>query len=141
MKTLNSCIAAVLLVGCCAAPVTTLAADKKAAKPKPYPLQTCVVSDEKLGEMGDAYVFVHEGREIKLCCKSCLSRGTSSALPIPPLKRLSALVGAFEASWRAGEADLSAPEARFVGRPAGRYRGFRRAGLPPGRRGWIMGGS
>ena len=31
-----------------------------------------MVTDEKLGEMGDAYVFVHEGREIKLCCKSCL---------------------------------------------------------------------
>jgi len=35
-------------------------------------LKTCVVSDEKLGEMGDAYVFTYEGREIKLCCKSCL---------------------------------------------------------------------
>jgi YHS domain-containing protein len=22
--------------------------------------------------MGDAYVFVYEGREIKLCCKGCL---------------------------------------------------------------------
>ena len=34
--------------------------------------QTCIVTDEKLGEMGDAYVFVYEGREIKLCCKGCL---------------------------------------------------------------------
>ncbi len=42
------------------------------AKLKPYTLKTCVVSDEKLGEMGDPYVFSHEGREIKLCCKSCL---------------------------------------------------------------------
>jgi hypothetical protein len=24
------------------------------------------------GDMGDPYVFTHEGREIKLCCKSCL---------------------------------------------------------------------
>ena len=46
--------------------------DKSAAKPKPYTLKTCPVSDEKLGEMGDPYVFTHEGREIKLCCKSCL---------------------------------------------------------------------
>jgi len=24
------------------------------------------------GSMGDPYVFTHEGREIKLCCKGCL---------------------------------------------------------------------
>jgi hypothetical protein len=42
-------------------------------KAKPYPLKTCVVSDEKFGgEMGDPYVFTHEGREVKLCCKGCL---------------------------------------------------------------------
>ena len=46
--------------------------DKAAAKPKPYTLKTCPVSDEKLGDMGDPYVFTHEGREIKLCCKGCL---------------------------------------------------------------------
>ena len=44
--------------------------DKK-EKLKPYPLSTCAVSDEKLGGMGDPYVFAHEGREVKLCCKSC----------------------------------------------------------------------
>jgi hypothetical protein len=51
-----------------------LAADAKAAaKAKPYPLKTCVVSDEKFGgDMGDPYVFTHEGREVKLCCKGCL---------------------------------------------------------------------
>jgi hypothetical protein len=50
------------------------AADAKpAAKAKPYPLKTCVVSDEKFGgDMGDPYVFVHEGREVKLCCEGCL---------------------------------------------------------------------
>jgi len=50
-----------------------LAADnKKAAPPKPYPLMTCVVSGEKLGgDMGEPYVFTYEGREVKLCCKSC----------------------------------------------------------------------
>jgi YHS domain-containing protein len=53
--------------------LTSLAADQKAkSKAKPYTLKTCVVSGEKLGGMGDAYVFEHEGREIKLCCKSCL---------------------------------------------------------------------
>ena len=51
---------------------TAVAEDKKTDKPKSYPLEKCVVSDEKLGEMGKPYVFTHEGREIKLCCKSCL---------------------------------------------------------------------
>ena len=41
---------------------------------KPYPLDTCIVSDEKLGaDPGMVpYLFVHQGQEIKLCCKSCL---------------------------------------------------------------------
>ena len=51
---------------------TAMAAeDKKAGKPKPYPLETCIVSDEKLGEMGKPFAFTHEGQEFKLCCKSC----------------------------------------------------------------------
>ena len=49
------------------------AAEKaKKEKAKPYTLKTCAVSDEKLGEMGDPFVFVHEGQELKLCCKSCM---------------------------------------------------------------------
>ena len=56
-----------------AAPLSGFAADdKKAEKPKPYPLKTCITDDEKLGSMGAPYVFTHEGREIKLCCKGCL---------------------------------------------------------------------
>jgi hypothetical protein len=48
------------------------AADKAPAKAaKSYPLDKCIVSDEKLGEMGEPYVFVHEGQQIKLCCSSC----------------------------------------------------------------------
>ena len=71
MKTLKIVTASFLIASFAGAPLSLLAADKKAAKP--YPLKTCVVSDEKLGgDMGDPYVFVHEGREVKLCCKSCL---------------------------------------------------------------------
>ena len=50
------------------------AADAKStnATAKPYPLKTCIVSDEKLGgDMGKPYVFAYEGQEIKLCCKDC----------------------------------------------------------------------
>ena len=39
---------------------------------KPYTLKTCIVSDEKLGGMGEPYVHKYEGREIKFCCKGCL---------------------------------------------------------------------
>jgi hypothetical protein len=45
-------------------------ADDKAPV-KPYQLQTCLVSGEKLGEMGDPVVAVYEGQEIKFCCASC----------------------------------------------------------------------
>ena len=31
----------------------------------PYPLTTCPVSGEKLGEMGPPVVYLHEGREIR----------------------------------------------------------------------------
>jgi len=37
-----------------------------------YPLETCVVSGEKLGSMGKAYVHKHNDREVLLCCKSCI---------------------------------------------------------------------
>jgi hypothetical protein len=52
---------------------TSAADEESAVKAKPYPLKTCIVSDEKLGgDHGEPYVFVHEGQEIKLCCKPCL---------------------------------------------------------------------
>ena len=41
------------------------------AATKPYPLDVCIVSGEKLGSMGDPIVLVHQGQEVKLCCKSC----------------------------------------------------------------------
>jgi YHS domain-containing protein len=61
---------AVMLAAVALVTPTSRAEEKKAAKP--YPLEKCIVSDEKLGEMGKPYVFTHEGQEIKLCCKSCL---------------------------------------------------------------------
>ena len=72
MKLIKPLTTSVLIATFLAAPFAGFAADGKADKPKPYPLKTCAVSGEKLGEMGDPYVFTHEGREIKLCCKSCL---------------------------------------------------------------------
>ena len=71
MKKLKTLTAVGLILTYVAAPVTLLAADSKAEKVKPYTLEKCVVSDEKLGEMGKPFVFTYEGQEIKLCCKSC----------------------------------------------------------------------
>jgi len=41
------------------------------ANAKPYPLETCIVADSKLGSMGEPFVLVHEGQEVKFCCESC----------------------------------------------------------------------
>jgi YHS domain-containing protein len=38
---------------------------------KPDLLTTCPVSGEKLGEMGEPYVFVYKGQEVKFCCPAC----------------------------------------------------------------------
>src|SRR6188472_1956029 len=72
MKKLKALTAVGLILTCVTSPLALRAADSKAEKAKPYPLEKCVVSDEKLGEMGKPFVFTHEGQEIKLCCKSCL---------------------------------------------------------------------
>lgn len=50
---------------------SSFAAEKKSKPAKPYPMETCVVSDEKLGSMGEPVVFVHEGQQIKFCCEGC----------------------------------------------------------------------
>jgi YHS domain-containing protein len=70
MKTIIALImlAAVMFTG----PGWAVAEEKKAVT-KPYPLDICLVSDEKLGAdpKMKTFVFTHEGQEIKLCCKSC----------------------------------------------------------------------
>jgi hypothetical protein len=62
---------AVVTLGLITTAVVAPAADQKA---KPYPLKTCVVSDEEINDKGDMkpFAFVQDGREVKLCCKSCL---------------------------------------------------------------------
>jgi hypothetical protein len=47
-----------------------------AAKPVPYPLNTCIISGDKLGgDMGEPVVFVYTNnganQEIKFCCPMC----------------------------------------------------------------------
>ena len=73
MKTVKNPAAICLAIVFLGTPLLILAAEsKKDEKIKAYPLKTCVVSGEKLGEMGKPYVFTNDNREIKLCCKDCL---------------------------------------------------------------------
>lgn len=44
---------------------------KEEKNTKAYTLDTCIVSGDKLGEMGKPVVFEYKGQEIKLCCKDC----------------------------------------------------------------------
>lgn len=48
---------------------TPVTADSSA---KPYPLDTCVVSGEKLDSMGEPFVITYEGTEVRFCCDSCV---------------------------------------------------------------------
>ena len=56
---------------------------------KPYPLDKCVVSNEAF-EHGKPYTFVHQGQEVKLCCKDCLADFNKVVNPglIAPIKDL-----------------------------------------------------
>jgi hypothetical protein len=51
----------------CASP----AAATTEAIPSSYPLTTCVVSGEKLGEHGKPVKVTADGTDVWLCCKSC----------------------------------------------------------------------
>jgi hypothetical protein len=97
MKITKAITATLLIASFLAAPCGTFAADakpdqvpaKKAVKAKPYPLKTCIVTDEKLGgDMGEPYVFVYQGREIKMCCKNC--RKDFDKAPAKYIKKLEA---------------------------------------------------
>lgn len=51
-----------------------------------YPLETCVVSGQKLGSMGEPVEYVHDNRLVRLCCKGCIS-----AVEKDPAKHLTEL--------------------------------------------------
>ncbi len=41
------------------------------ASAKPYPLDYCLVSGDKIGAMGKPITIVYQGQEIKFCCPDC----------------------------------------------------------------------
>lgn len=38
-----------------------------------YPLETCVVTGEKLGGMGDPVDYVYQNRLVRFCCSGCIA--------------------------------------------------------------------
>ena len=65
MKKMKNMVGLLAIAAVIASPLAGFADEKKADKPKPYPLKTCITDDEKLGSMGDPVVLVYKGREIK----------------------------------------------------------------------------
>jgi len=49
-------------------------AEGETPKAKPYTLDTCAISGEKLGGMGDAVVKEYKGQEVKFCCGGCVKK-------------------------------------------------------------------
>ncbi len=49
-------------------------AEADGTKVKPYLFDTCAVSGEKLGEMGEPVVKEYKGHEVKFCCKGCIKK-------------------------------------------------------------------
>jgi len=55
-----------------------------------YPLDTCIVSGEKIGTMGKAVIYDYEGREIRFCCPACVEKFQKS--PEEYLKKIDAAI-------------------------------------------------
>lgn len=50
----------------------TLASCAGTSGAKPYPLDVCIVSGNKLGSMGAPVTKVYQGQEVKFCCRPCV---------------------------------------------------------------------
>ncbi len=64
-------IAAITLSACA---TTGATGGTTPAKVKPYPSDLCIVTDNKLGSMGDPITIVHNGQEVKFCCQPCVAK-------------------------------------------------------------------
>jgi type II secretory ATPase GspE/PulE/Tfp pilus assembly ATPase PilB-like protein len=61
-----------------------------------YPLTTCPISGEELGDMGEAINVVYAGRLVKLCCNMCVPK--FEANPMPTIEKI-------DAAWMAKHED------------------------------------
>ena len=74
-------------------PTASLAEEDLAAQKAAYPLEVCLVESSELGAMGEPAEYVHEGRLVMFCCKSCIEDFQAE-----PAKYLAQLDKALEAS-------------------------------------------
>jgi hypothetical protein len=85
MKPLLLLLPSILLLSCATTTPTnpviptniatpTITSSVTTAGVKPYPLKTCIVTDNALGSMGDEQRIVHNGQEIKFCCEPCIAK-------------------------------------------------------------------
>ena len=91
MKMRSTLFAAALALG-----IWGVARAEEAKPVEKYPLDTCVVSDEKLTEMGKPYELEYEGQKILLCCKGCAKKFKAD-----PAKYLAKITAAREAAAKA----------------------------------------
>lgn len=68
MKTtiITAALASLFLISC--KPAKTEATQTAASAEK------CIVSGEPLGDMGAPFEYVHQGKTLKFCCKSCVPK-------------------------------------------------------------------
>lgn len=64
--------ASLLLAGCASTGSTPSGSTASSGKAKPYPLETCIVTDNELGSMGRPITKVYNGQTVKFCCKPCV---------------------------------------------------------------------
>ena len=84
MKTIQilSLAAGFSFLASCASPGNTASKTSGAASSssvatsgiKPYPLNTCIVTDNKLGSMGAVVTKTYKNQEVKFCCKACVKK-------------------------------------------------------------------
>lgn len=76
MNIIKKLLLTVALAGLTAAFMTGCACDKcnmkTSAQAKAYPLDHCLVSGEKFGDMGKTYTMDYQGQAITFCCKDCV---------------------------------------------------------------------
>lgn len=65
-------VASILTVSC--ASTSSGSGSGATAGVKPYTSDTCIVTGNELGSMGDPVTLVHEGQEVKFCCQPCVSK-------------------------------------------------------------------
>jgi len=93
--TITSALTALLFASCetttpahsSAAPtMPTIVKPANTNKVIPYTSDKCIVTDNKLGSMGDPITIVHGNQEVKFCCKPCVKEFKDS--PDEFLKKL-----------------------------------------------------